>query len=72
MRTAASLFDLILEQARLRGAVSLEGGVAVQVIGRQIEQHADVGAEGIDQLELETADFDDGDAAVGGFFDSRD
>ena len=44
--------------------VGFERTVAVEMIGRQIEQHGDVRAECGDRFELKAADFDDGDARV--------
>ena len=42
-----------LEEAALGGGVVLEGVVAVEVVRRDVERHADVGAERLDGLELE-------------------
>ena len=44
---------LVLEDAELRGAVGLEVAVAVEVVGRQVEEDGDLGPERLDVLELE-------------------
>ena len=48
-----------LDQARLQGRVVLDGAVPVEVIGRDVEQHADAGIERRRQLDLEGRHLDD-------------
>ena len=48
--------ELILEHAHLRGRVLLKRRVPVEMIGSEIQQHADFRPECFDRLELEAAD----------------
>src|SRR5690348_3534587 len=49
--------SLVFEDARLGGGISVHGAVPVEMIGSQVQEHADVGTEGIDEFELEAAEF---------------
>ncbi len=55
----------LLHQPRLQAGVVLHGAVAVEVIGRDVEQDADGGLERRRQLDLERGHFDDVGAVVG-------
>ena len=48
-----------LEDAQLRGAVRIEGGVAVKVVGLEVEEDGDVARELMDVLELEARELAD-------------
>ena len=71
-RTAKSLRGLVLEDARLGGGIVLEGVVAVEVIGRDIQHHRDLGVEGLDGLQLKAADLEHNPGVVGGGLDEAD
>ena len=55
----------VRDQARLEAGVVLHGAVPVEVVGRDVEQHADAGRERGRQLDLERRHLDDVDAALG-------
>ena len=65
-------FQLIFEDARLGAAVGCERGVAIEVIGGEIEEHRDVGTKFIDGFELEAAHLRYRDAGGSGFGDAGD
>ena len=46
--------------------------MAVQMIGREIQEHADIGTKLFDQLELKAAQLRDGNGFFAGFFYARD
>ena len=53
------------DEARLEGGVVLHGAVPVEVVGRDVEQHADAGRQRGRQLDLERRHLDDVDAILG-------
>ena len=53
------------DQAGLEAGVVLHGAVPVEVVGRDVEQHADAGRERRGQLDLERGHLDDVDAILG-------
>ena len=54
-----------LDQARLQRRIVLHGAVAVEVVGRDVEQHADAGRQRRRQLDLERRHLDHVDAVCG-------
>ena len=46
--------------------------MTVEMIGRDVEEHADLGTKFLNDFELKTADFDDGDGGIAGFGNARD
>jgi len=65
------LLLLVLEEPRLRPDVLLERDVPVEVIGGQVQHHADVGAKCLDGLELKTAHLRHRDRQIAGGFHAR-
>ena len=63
-------FRLVLENSRLGGTVTLECVMAVQMIGREIQEHADVWLELFDKLQLKAAEFRNSDGVFIGLFDA--
>ncbi len=63
------LFELIFKHTHFGAGVFLESYVAVEMIGREIQEHANFRAKGIDGFELKAADFGDGYAGVDRGFD---
>src|SRR5579859_5303012 len=51
---------LLFEDARFGGAVGFHGTVAVEMIGREIQENADVWAERLNPFKLKAAEFGDG------------
>src|SRR5277367_4520957 len=64
-------FELIFEHAHFGVRIFLEGEVAIEMIGSQIQEHADFGAKRIDGFELKAADFGDGHGDIDRGFDQR-
>ncbi len=65
-------FALILEDARFGTAIRLQRVMAVQMVGCEIQEHADVGAERFNQLQLKTAQLRDCDGVVAGLLHACD
>ena len=61
--------ELIFEHAHFGVGVFFECSVAVEVIGSEIQQHADFRAKRVDCFQLKAADFGDGHGWVGRTFD---
>jgi hypothetical protein len=67
----AVCFRLILENACFGSAICFQRVVPVQVVGCEIQEHADVGAKRFDQLQLKTAQLHNRDSAVAALFHAR-
>src|SRR5207244_3555190 len=57
-----------VEDPGLGGAITLERMMAVEMIGREVQEHADIGTKLFDQLQLKTAELRNGDGLVTGLF----
>ena len=56
---------LVLEDASLGCGVVFERMVAVEMIGRDVQHYGDLGAKGLDGLQLKAADLEDNPGIVG-------
>ena len=72
LRTTKSFCVLLGEDALLGERVVFEGAVAVEVVGRDVEDDGDVGMELFSGFELEAGDFEDRPGVVGRFVDEGD
>ncbi len=64
--------SLFFENAGLSRGISFHRAVAIEVIGGEIQEDADVRTERFDQFELEAAEFRDGNGLIGGLLDDVD
>ena len=64
--------QLVFEHAHFCVGVLIERAVAIEMIGRQIQQHTDLRTETFDGFQLKAADFGDRHGLVGGSFHQRE
>ena len=72
VENAEVVLVLLGEDALLGESVVLEGAVAIEVVGRDVEDDGDCGMELLGGFELEAGDFEDGPGVVGAVVDQRD
>ena len=64
--------QLVFEHAHFGVGVFFECSVAVEMVGSEIQQHADFRAELVNRFQLKAADFSDRHGRVGGPFHQRE
>jgi hypothetical protein len=64
VQNSAVGFHLILEDSRFRRAILFQRVVAIQMVRREIQKHADVRAKRFDQLQLKAAELYYSDSGV--------